>query len=321
VNANSRIADYYNNNTPSFLRIGGATARTGNLHRSLRLTGVTSGSEAMNAIHHVILGEFVRYGLFPDGGGTVAGDRLPLLADLGCGVGATMQWMMANAAVETVGITLSEVQARLAARRLARWRLAAGGSGATLPLTATVHTGSFLCEADLRAMAGRRTIDGAYMLESFVHAHDATQVLDALSGIIAPGGLLIICDDFPTPRLLAQLGRADHEPAHAQRPTRLNRRLAADFRRGWHIHSFMSLPEVQGLAVRSGWTPLSFTDLSPFVNTSRPRDFTARVGALIARPLHLDSSFWDNVAGGAALQRLIRRGLVKYQVLVLRKTG
>ena len=289
------VDDYYDDNTQGFLRFGGATRRTGTLHRSLALPGAAggarSGVEAVHAVHRLLVESLTAHGLLE------SGEQMPLVADLGCGVGATMRWLETHAAVSTVGITVSDVQAKLARQRVG----------------ARVVAGSFECREDLARMAAGRSVDAAYLIEAFVHAGDADALFGAIATVCRPGSLLVIIDDFPTPRLLA--GRADTAAA------RLNRRLARDFRHGWHIGSFYSAGGVAELAARHGWILVETTDLSPFVVTTRPRDYAARLGSWPARLLGMDGSFYRNIIGGSALQRLIRRRLIRYQRVVFRLTG
>lgn len=297
----ARVREYYEGNTRGFLRFGGASGRTGSLHRSLRLPGVTTSTQSIDAIHHILLGLLVDLGAVRPRqrrGGN--GAKPALVADLGCGVGATMQWMFEHADVETVGITVSPYQAQVAEARLrSRGR---------------VVEGSFTRGADLRRMAGDRALDAAIMIESFVHTAEPEALFRALSRQMKPEGVLIICDDMPTTRLLREIrspsGRA-----------RLNRRLAADFRLGWQIAGFRSAREIVRLGAGTGWRLVQSLDLTEYVVTNRPRDYLARAAAGPARLMGLRGHWWQNVTGGAALQRLIRRRLVRYRLLVFEKVA
>ncbi len=295
------VREYYEGNTRKFLRFGGASARTGSLHRSLRLPGVTTPTQAIDAIHHLILDVLVDLGVTGrrQRAGGDGGMRRALVADLGCGVGATMQWLFEHADVETLGITVSPYQARVAETRLrSRGR---------------VVEGSFTSDADLHRMTGGRALDAAIMIESFVHTAEPHALFRALSRHVRSKGVLLICDDLPTARLLREM----RSPGGL---ARLNRRLAADFRRGWQIAGFRSVLEIARLAAGSGWRLVRSTDLTEYVVTNRPRDYLARAAAGPARLVRLRGHWWRNVTGGAALQRLIRRRLLRYRLLVLEKT-
>jgi hypothetical protein len=214
--------------------------------------------------------------------------------------------MLTHTGVDAVGITLSEVQARIARDKL--------GSDAA------VHTGSFASSNDLASMTGDRLIDASYMIESLVHTDHPEVTLDAVCRQTVQGGLLVVCDDFPSELLMEIVRGGDDEIAETQQGNASVRRLAKEFREGWHINTFQTVRQLVEIAARCGWSFVEETDLSKFVVTSRPRDIGARVFALVARHLKLHGSFWQNVSGGGALQRLIRRGFVRYEILVLRRS-
>ena len=224
-----------------------------------------------------------------------------------------MVWLMAHADVEATGITLSPYQASLARTRLS--------GRASVTASVTVTRGSFTSEADLRRMADGRTLDAACMIESCVHADRIDALFESLGTVMRPDGVLIICDDVPTARLLRQIATQPSGDTSLPGHVRLNRRLAADFRWGWHINTFQSVGHFAASGERTGWRLEHSTDLTKYVVTSRPRDVAARIASVPARLVRARASWWRNVIGGSALQRLIRRRLVGYRVLVFRRTG
>ncbi len=310
------VQDYYEANTRRFLRYGGAGAATGSLHRSLRMPGAGNARGEINAVHQVLLDQLATLGIVPPVLPSRELRPSPRVADLGCGVGATMQWLVERAGVEAAGITLSPVQTAIASARM--------------PPGCRVVTGSFTDAGDLRRMTRGRTVNAAYMIESFAHTGDPAAVFRSLQEITVPGSALLICDDFPTERLLRDTSepapdagphrkRIVAPPARSRPPerSRLNRRLARDFRRGWRIHGFESVRNTAALAERNGWRLIRTVDLTEFVVTTRLRDYVARSAAIPARVFGTNRAWWANVVGGAALQRLIRRRLVRYAMIVL----
>jgi hypothetical protein len=214
--------------------------------------------------------------------------------------------MVKRTNVKAVGITLSEVQAGIARDKLGT--------------DAVVHTGSFASLDDLASMTGDSLIDASYMIESLVHTDQPEVTLDAVYRQTVRGGLLVVCDDFPSELLMEIIRGSNGEIAEAQQGNARVRRLAKEFREGWHINTFQTVRQLVEIAARCGWSFVEETDLSRFVVTSRPRDIGARVFALVARYLKLHGSFWQNISGGGALQQLIRRGFVRYKILVLRRS-
>jgi cyclopropane fatty-acyl-phospholipid synthase-like methyltransferase len=97
------IRRYYDANTRLFLRFG-ASAETATIHRALWLPGITRLSDALSAAHDLILDQARGLGDSPN------------LLDLGCGVGAALFALLARLPASGIGLTISPVQARLAAR-------------------------------------------------------------------------------------------------------------------------------------------------------------------------------------------------------------
>ena len=330
------VRAYYSQVTKAFLRASSSVRRTGSFHRSLRLpaglvrslerrgndggfraavaaeaaadgaadnaTKAASGTpmpDPLNAVHHVLRGVLRRHGALD-----VA---KPVIADLGCGIGATVDWLQRNTPADAVGITLSELQAAMAARRI--------GAG-------KVVAGSFTNPRDLERMARGRGLHGAVMIESFVHTDEPERLFGALAGYSFPGAVLVIVDDLPTERL-AQLSAVPHgrHGRAEQRRRGEYHRLVEDFRRGWHVHSFLPPRSIADMAAAAEWDMVETMDLSDYIIRNRPRDLLARAAAGPARAFGLPGAWWQNVVGGSALQRLSHRGALRYQLLVLRKRG
>lgn len=291
----NHVRDYYNTLTGPFLRAGGATARTGSMHRTLRVRD--RSVDPIRAVDLLVLRALEAAGAFePQAEGT---PERHVIADLGCGTGASMAWLSRRAHAEVVGITLSQAQAAAAAT--------------LFPALTPPVVGSYDSVSDLERMSGGRLLSGAYMIESFVHAPDAERLLRAIAERTRPGGALVICDDLPTERLATALASGTGEER--------SRALAQQFRAGWHVQTFLSPRQIAKVAARTGWKLIRSDDLSACVATYRPRDLVARVGSWYATVLRLRSSWWDNVTGGSALQRLIHRRAVRYRLLTLQRVA
>ncbi len=160
---------YYDANTRLFLRFS-ASAQTASIHRALWLPGVTRLAQALNAANDLILQQ-----------ARALSTPAPRILDLGCGVGATLYHLLrALPAARGVGLTISPVQARLAARRA----------------PAAAH----ILEADFHALPLAPGFDLAYAIEAFVHAHSAESFLAEAARALRPGGKLALIDDFRGPR-------------------------------------------------------------------------------------------------------------------------
>src|SRR3954466_14438367 len=95
----SSIRRYYDQNTRLFLAFGSGNKVT-SIHRAVWADGARSLDEALNVTHQRILAEI-------DG---------PRIADLGCGVGASLFHILPQMSQPAfgLGLTISPVQAQLA---------------------------------------------------------------------------------------------------------------------------------------------------------------------------------------------------------------
>jgi SAM-dependent methyltransferase len=162
--ASNEVAHYYDRNTRGFLARGQG-GHAGAIHRAVWAEGVRSRHQAFHYVHGLLLRELSR-----------TGAPKPRILDLGCGVGATLSYLLERSDATGFGITNSPIQMDLAMER--------AGARAEFSL------GDF-CEARLP-----RAIDLAYGIESFVHASDAVRFFANVALALRPRGRLVLCDDF-----------------------------------------------------------------------------------------------------------------------------
>ncbi len=159
------VARYYDVNTPAFLARGEG-GKAGVLHRAVWAEGVSDLDAALHFVHDLILTEI-------EATGSASSERLRIL-DLGCGVGASLLYLLERLEAEGFGITISGEQYRLARR----------------------SDGAAFLEGDFCRDPLPPSIDVAYGIESFVHATDAPAFFENVSRSLAPRGRLILVDDF-----------------------------------------------------------------------------------------------------------------------------
>ncbi|TVR66399.1 MAG: class I SAM-dependent methyltransferase [Spirochaetaceae bacterium] len=303
--SNRSVRDYYEGNTRSFLRPWRSSSSTGAIHRALWAPGVRNRIEAMHYIHELILEQLLAGGIpaahRPED--TPPPGSPPLLVDLGCGVGASLAYLRGRVHASLAGITLSEVQADLARKRLTR-------DSDPESTGALVLAGDFMRAETLESVLharGVEAISAAWMIESFVHAPDADALLRNVADHMRSGGVLMICDDLPT----------DDLAGSSQRP--IYSRWIAEFRRGWHVQTWLSGGELARRASTAGFTLVDRKDLSSYVRTSPLRGMPVHLAAAAGRIIGATSPAWSNIRGGSALQNLSRTGLVRYQLLTFRR--
>ena len=270
------IAAYYDKNTRHFLTLGGS-GDVAAIHRAIWAPGVKTRSEAFN-----YLNQQIARALIPALKDKPADSRV---LDLGCGVGGTSTWLAQALGVDVTGVTISLQQQQQAARR-----------AAALGLSAQCR----FIQADFARMPALDPADGAFAIESFVHASDAESFFRMAARCLRPGGRLIICDDF--------LADAPQSPAAAGWIDR--------FRRGWHLNNLITGGQAETAAQTAGFTLIEQQDLSAYT-----RSFRAPVLHLLSQltRLPLPWAYWHNLAGGTALQICLQRGWTRYRVLVWEK--
>ena len=235
----------------------------------------------------------------PRAGGTPTSTRLhdllaeylpavanPDVLDAGCGLGGTMIDFAARFGGQYVGLTLSEVQASIAGKAIAR----AGLSGRV-----RVGVGSYDCPPD-------GPFDWVLAVESLAHSPEPGTSLAALARVLAPRGALAIVDDMPES---GALGSTD----------------LADFKAGWGCPVLWSRAEYGAAADALGLRVLVDLNLSA---DCRPRTLR-RIRQLqwwnrIARcavPFAGFRGVMDSHHGGLALEALARAGRVQYRLLIL----
>jgi SAM-dependent methyltransferase len=262
------VARYYDENTRRFLARGEGGAE-GAIHRAVWAAGVQSASEAVHYVDELLLREVEALGV----------DR-PRLLDLGCGVGASLAYLLERTEGEGIGVTLSRVQAEIARER------AAGAA-------------TFI-EGDFETAELPPDVDLAFGIESFVHAADVGRLFANASASLRPGGRLALCDDFLAPG-------AAGDP------------WVEEFRRGWHAPSLQTPDDADELAGGRGLALVSDRDLTHELDLDRPRDRAIRLVAAAGRALGLRSPGFMALLGGNALTQCLKRGLVTYRFRVWEK--
>ena len=277
------VRRFYDRNTSAFVALGQG-GHVGAIHRAVWGPGVASEEGAFRFVEDAIV-DVLRQ-LTPPVGAT-APPPLRVL-DLGCGVGASLCYLAGLLPLTGTGITLSPVQARIAAERIDVLRLGD---------RVRVVEGSYTA---LPESVG--TVDAAYAIESFVHGPDPKGFFSEAARVVRPGGILAICDDIARP--------TDDPRA---------RRTLARFCRGWHVHSLVTQAQLQGLAADAGFTHVATTDLTPWLQLGRPRDVLVDLLLPLVAWLPLEHTRLGHLDGGRALQRGLKRGWLSYDLTVFRR--
>jgi SAM-dependent methyltransferase len=272
-----QVRRYYDDNTRLFLSLGQGTE--GTIHRALWGPGVTDRVGAMAYVDTLVMDRLR----------TIEAPGRPLgVADLGCGVCASLCRIAKHMPIQGVGITISRKQAEFAERRIE----AEGFAGSVRCVV-----GDF-CDLP----SGLPEVDLAFGIESFVHAPNAQAFFENCARLVRPGGYLIVCDDL--------LGGPQY------RTDRRVRGWLERFRKGWLAGNLVTEEEANQLANRAGFRHVETRDLTPYIEMSRPRDYW--VGALMRGFgwLPIKGNYWGMLYGGHAGQICLKRGWVKHLFLI-----
>ena len=261
------VAPYYDQNTASFVAHGQGGAQ-GIIHRAVWGEGVSRRTEAFHFVHDLLRARIAESGA-------------QRVLDLGCGVGASLKYILSGTNVTAFGVTNSGVHAALAHRRL----------GAR----ATIFERDF-CSDPLPA-----PVDLAFGIESFVQASDAKAFVANVANALATNGYLVLCDDFLT-------GSAD-DP------------WVREFRRGWRVSSLVTPEALDALALEHGLKLVEDRDLTALLELDRPRDYALGLLMALTRPLASMSARLESHLGGNALRQCLKRGLITYRYRVFKASG
>ena len=279
----AEVRTYYETNTRGFLRRGEGGVQ-GAIHRAVWRDPHADRDRAFHYVDECLVEELsMLQSTKPPG-------RRLRFVDLGCGVGASLHYLLSRCEGEGVGWSVSPLQVELARRRLSPF-----GE------RARVELGDF-CEESLP-----EDVDLAFGIESFVQASEPTGLVDRVARSIRPGGRFALCDDF----IVAPVsGQAEL--------------WVEEFRAGWRLSSLMSPQEVDELVGAHGFHLVRDEDWTPYLALNRLRDTAIHWLVAAARPLARWSAVrvawngphWGNYRGGNALNRCLRNGWVQYRFRV-----
>lgn len=291
------VQQYYDVHTPGFLRSGhGAEAQA--IHRAVWAPGVQSRNEAIEYPNACVLA-------------LARTENARRVVDLGCGVGGTLRYLATRLATEGSdgdgavpsiqfgGLTISPVQ----------WTTGQQLTSA-IPNIA-LKVGDFHDATAVCSFFGAEGADLAFGIESFLHSDAPEQFFAAAGGALRTGGLLVLIDDFLTTASVQSTARTAAQSADARDRT--------DFARGWRTGRLRTVETTAELAAACGLQLEANTDLTPYLQLGRPRDRLFEFIAPLLRTISVDR--FGFITGGVALQRLLRRGELSYNVLVMRKGG
>lgn len=269
------VRAYYDKNTPLFLRYG-SSPETQTIHRSLWPQGIHHLEDALAVSNNLILEEARALGL-----------THPQIVDLGCGVGATLFYVLAGlGAGSGVGVTLSAVQAHLA--ESTRQNL-------------SLSNAAFL-QGDFHHVPLQGLFDLVYSIESFVHAQNPNEYLSEATRLLKPKGKLVLLDDF-------------YVSTHSD----YAQRWLKAYKDGWHVPNIQTVDEVTASALTAGLTLCETKLLTSSLRLRALPDFLAKFILWVGNKLPQGHPIVPSMLGSMALQQCLKAGWIEYRWLVFEK--
>lgn len=143
-------------------------------------------------------------------------------------------------------------------------------------------------------------------IESLIHSADPARTVANLAAALDPGGRLIIIDDMPV----------DSVPE-------ADRSFLADFKRFWRCPVAPSAKGWIAAASAAGLRMIAQHDLTHLMKPRAEPDLDAAFADIAAQAAQkADAGFarlWEAEIGGLHLERLHRRGMIRYMMLVFEK--
>jgi len=273
------IRAYYDKNTQLFLAFNRAS-KAENIHRSLWLDGIRTREEALNASNELIRAEI-----------EAAAPRRAHIADLGCGVGASLFYLLPRLQdpQPAVGLTLSPLQAQLA-KQFARQAHLAG--------QALFVEGDFT----LAPLAGGR-FDAVYSVEAVVHAPQPQNYFHEASRLLRKGGKLILIDDYLVNR-----------PLSRQETLWRNAYI-----QGWHVPGVITTEQANAFAAASSLRLTQNRNLTPHLRLRNLPNALAQTLLLFGRRVPINHPILPSMLGSMALQQCLSMNVIEYRLLVFEK--
>lgn len=273
-----RVRKYYNRNTRRFLQWG-SRGETGAIHREIWGPNVHSRRDAQLYLNR-LAAETIRNSL------RIQDEDIRTL-DLGCGVGGTTIWLARKLGVEVVGMSLSDIQIRFA-------RDSARAEGVEDLCTFQVR--------DFHDLSELGQFHCAIAIESFMHTEEPERLFSELDTHLRDGGIFILCDDMQTE------SSGKNFPASREKWMRR-------FKRGWRLGNLLTESRITALAREYGFQLIESSDLTPYIRLK------GHLGFMFSELLYLlpfTTAYIDNLRGGNAGQKCLKKGWTEYRYLVFR---
>ena len=218
-------------------------------------------------------------------------EEASLIVDLGCGTGGSISYLFSKYKAKYHGITISSIQANMA-------NYLAKDPNISISLGSYLDLSSY---EKIQSIKGRRIF---FAIESYLHCPDRNKFFSILKMQSSPGDILIIADDFRSSRTLGNY-KTDRD--------------IKDFTTGWHAAELQGLENIQEMANSYCFTLIENIELTKWLKIDRPRDMLISILVPLLRIFKMKNSWWQNLLGGNALRRGLKKGWLTYRFLVWKR--
>ena len=273
------IRTYYDQNTSLFLKFNNSK-KAQNIHRSLWKGGITNLEDALNFSNSLILKEIESMNV-----------NSPRVADLGCGVGASLFYIVPRLQnpSSALGLTLSPVQAKLAEDsaqelNLQNQILFAEGDFTSVPLA-------------------NELLDVIYSVEAVCHAVDPEKYFREASRLLCKGGKLVLVDDYQANRSL----------------TKNETKWLNAYIEGWYVPGVRTIEQTLEFAKQNQLKLIKNEELTPYLRLRNLPDFLASTILSFGNLLPIKHAILPSMLGSMALQQCLYMKIIEYRFLVFEK--
>jgi tocopherol O-methyltransferase len=275
------VRTYYDQNTSLFLKFNNSK-KAQNIHRSLWKEGIKTLEDALNFSNSLILNEIESLNI-----------NSPKIADLGCGVGASLFYIyprLQNPS-SALGLTLSPVQAQLAKNstkelNLQNQILFSEGDFTSVPLE-------------------NESLDAVYSVEAVCHAVEPEKYFNEASRLLRKGGKLILIDDYQANRSL----------------TKKESKWLKAYIEGWYVPGVRTIEKTLAFANQNQLKLIKNEELTPYLRLRNLPDFLASTLLFLGNHLPIKHAILPSMLGSMALQQCLYMKIIQYRFLVFEKLG
>lgn len=273
------VKTYYDQNTNLFLKFNNSK-KAQNIHRSLWKDGIDNLEDALNHSNSLILKEIESLNI-----------NSPKIADLGCGVGASLFYIFPRLQnpKPALGLTLSPVQAKLAKN-----------SANELELQNQI----LFSEGDFTSVPlANESLDVIYSVEAVCHAVEPEKYFREASRLLRKGGKLILIDDYVANRSF----------------TKNETKWLKAYIDGWYVPGVRTIDQTLEFANKKNLNLIKNEELTPYLRLRNLPDALASTILFLGNLLPIKHAILPSMLGSMALQQCLFMKIVEYRFLVFEK--